>query len=122
MRLPLFFPNPTYVAKLPRRGALPLAEVCVLADVACRATGQWTERLVIMESDDKVPHGAVWAEPSGGTVRIMVPAAYSGSARARARYALGVLAYVLFDLVSRESIRGKDWTAIRRPGTGTRWA
>jgi hypothetical protein len=115
MKLPLFFPNPTYVPKLPRRGALPLAEVCALADVACRATGRWTERLVIMDSDEKLPQGAVWAEPGGGTVRVVVPAAYRRSARARARYALGVLAYVLFDLVSRESIRGKDWAAIRTP-------
>jgi len=115
MKLPLFFPHPTYVAKLPRRGALPLAKVCALAGVACRATGRWTERLVIMDSDDKLPQGAVWAEPSGGTVRIMVPSAYNGSGRARARYALGVLAYVLFDLVSRESIRGEDWTTINAP-------
>jgi hypothetical protein len=112
MTLPLFFPDPIYVPQIPRRGALPLAEVCALAGVPCRATGRWTERLVIIESDEKVPDGAVWAEPSGGTVRIIVPTAHSGSSRARARYALGVLAFVLFDAVSRASIRGQDWTAI----------
>gem|GEM_PF-2808169 len=39
----------------------------------------------------------------------------AGSPRARARLALGALAYSIMDLVARESIRGAAWAAAAPP-------
>jgi hypothetical protein len=62
------------------------------------------------------------AKPGGfGAVRVGVPKRHGRSPVHAARYALGALAYALFDGVARESIRAADWSKIEvlgRPKAG----
>lgn len=115
MTLPLFFPHPEYVPSLPRRRMRTLFELCAVAGVACRASGAWTNRPVGVGFDPQFPLGCIQAEPQRGAVRISVPEGYAASELLMARYALGAMAFALFDLVSRESIRGAGWISIAPP-------
>lgn len=113
MTLPVFFPQPRYVAELPRLGALPLAELCLQAGVPCAALGAWTQRPVVLADGGQAPW--IKAEPGDwGTVEIGVPAQRM-SPRTRAQWALGALAYVLFDGVARASIAGAAWAETEAP-------
>jgi hypothetical protein len=116
------FPPPRFVPRLRsrvlarQRRFWPLREVCARAGVLCRASGPWTERpigLVAWRSAEIV------AEASPRTavlVRVPRPIWRRGPA-ARARFALEALAYVLMDLVARESVRGRrEFRCTHRPG------
>ena len=110
MSLPLDFSVPRYVQALELAESLTLRELCRLAGVKCRASGEWTLRPV-----EAVLAGEAFieAEPGGwGRVRVGVPARHAKTPKARARYALGALAFGLFDGVARESIRGESWTRL----------
>jgi hypothetical protein len=110
--LPLFFPAPEYVVRLPASGQRrTLARLCEDAGIACRASGPWTQR------DVRVCYGQPWAAHAlpgdWAAVRLQVP----GSGVQGARQALAYLAYGLHDLVARESVRGLPWVAAAgRPG------
>ena len=113
MPLPAFFPQPRYVPKLPRAGALPVAALCEQAGVACAALGAWTQRPILIADGGIAPW--IKAEPGHwGAVEIGVPAIKTTIA-ARAQWALGVLAYVMFDGVARASIAGAPWARVERP-------
>ncbi len=114
MSLPAFWPTPKYLPMVPADGAIPLHELCERAGVPCRASGEWIKRpIVIARSDDR--DGAILVDVRHGTVRVEVPSSWGGTDALDARYALGVLAYGIFDLVARESIKGQPWARIRRP-------
>ena len=119
MSLPVFFPAPVYVRKI-RGRARPLADLCRLAGVECRAFGNWVRRPVVIRSAGDCIRVA--AEPGDwGAVEITLPRLVQ-SEREQARLALGALAYSLFDGVARASVAGHEWSRAamprgRRPGT-----
>lgn len=113
MTLPVFFPQPRFVPQLARQAALPLEALCVQAGVACAAFGAWTQRPIVLADGGQAPF--IHAEPGDwGAVVIGVPAKRATPA-ARAQWALGALAYVLFDGVARASIAGASWAKAERP-------
>ena len=114
MSLPAFWPTPKYRPFVSPDGAIPLYDLCDRAGVPCKASGEWTRRAVVMvPSDDD--DGSITVDVAHGTVAIGVPMHWGGTDVQDARYALGALAYGLFDLVARESIKGQPWAQIRRP-------
>ena len=114
MSLPAYWPTPKYVPFVPDEGAIPLHELCERAGVPCRASGEWTRRpVVIARANDE--DGNIVVDVHRGTVQVGVPTRWDGTDILAARYALGALAYGLFDLVARESITGQPWARIKRP-------
>jgi len=91
-----------------------------MAGVECRAFGKWVNRPVVIRASGDVARIA--AEPGDwGAVEITMPASIR-SKREQARFALGALAYSLFDGVARASVAGHEWSRAsmprgRRPGT-----
>lgn len=111
MTLPAFFPNVQYKARLSNEGAIPLIDLCKMAGVECLATGAWTKKPIVLTKGDAAE---ILSEPGDwGVVQITTP--NSLSQRDQARWALGALAYVLFNGVARASIAGLPWTKIREP-------
>lgn len=113
MPLPLFFPPVRYVKALDRSAAVPLERLCAMAGASCKASGAWTQRPVIVRD---AGHATPWihAEPGEwNAVEIGVPSLKSD--RERARWALGAMAFMLFDGVARASIAGEPWARIARP-------
>lgn len=94
-----------------------LRQLCMAADVPCRATGAFTQRRVFVAPGR---HLEVTAEASPKTA-VLIRMPYQMRAE-QARQALGVLAYQLMDPVARESIRGAAWAKFApkrgRPRTG----
>lgn len=117
MALPLFFPTVRYVKVIDRSGALTLERLCEVAQTRCEALGAWTRRpIVLCDAKDRSPW--LLAEPGDwGAVQIGAP--YGGDPMRQARWALGALAYVLFDGVARATVNGKDWARIERPAGRT---
>ena len=75
--------------------------------------GAWTQRPVVLADGGEAPW--IKAEPGDwGLVEIGVPAKRA-SPMARAQWALGALAYVLFDGVARASISGAAWAKAEMP-------
>ena len=113
MALPLFFPNLRDVKAVDRSGAVPLQELCVQAGTQCKALGQWTQRLVVVR-DAGEAQPWIHAEPGDwNPVEIGVPPLKTDADRAR--WALGAMAFVVFDGVARASIAGEPWAKIERP-------
>ena len=111
MSIPLFYPVAKIVAKIDCSNAISLKEVCAAAGVSCRASGDWTERSVVIEQGQ--PGIGIVVEPGyKGAVLIGLP---QMSEKSAARIALGALAYGLMDLVARESIRGASWARLSAP-------
>ena len=113
MVLPLFFPPVRYVKTIDRRAAVTLERLCAMANSRCEALGAWTQRPIVL-SDPK--DGPPWllAEPGDwGAVHVGAP--LFGDPVRQARWALGALAYVLFDGVARASVNGKEWARIEQP-------
>jgi hypothetical protein len=111
--LPLWFPDPQYVDRVDRAGAVTIERLCELAHTPCRASGAWTQRPVVLH----VLEGALapWLRAERedyGAVEIGVPP-LDGSAVEQARWALGCLAYSpLRDLVALASCKGQHWARI----------
>ena len=104
----MFFPCPRYTPHLHCRRTVTLSVLCQAAGVSCRATGLWTERPVEVVVAVEGARPSVEAQPGlSGAVRVTTPVGLNE--REAARYALAALAYALFDLVARQSIRGAAW-------------
>ncbi len=102
MSTPLFYPIVRYAPRLSRQGSrFILSELFELAGVPCKATGPSTKREIYLRKTN-TPY--ILSEPHQGAVEIGV-AASPASMRAK-EYAIAAMAYALFDLVARESIRG----------------
>jgi hypothetical protein len=113
MALPLFFPPVKFVPAVNRAGALTLQALCLQAGAACQAIGRWTQRPVVVREAGRTPPW-IHAEPGDwNAVEIGVPPLKS--AQARARWALGAMAFALFDGVARASVAGQPWARIQRP-------
>ena len=120
MSLPIFFPAPIYVRQIRGRGrGRSIEQLCQLAGVQCRAIGNWVNRRVVIRvMGDRI---SVAAEPGDwGTVAITIPESIVVE-QEQARFALGALAYSLFDGVARASVAGQAWSRAatppgRRPG------
>ena len=113
MALPLFFPPVRYVKTVNRKNALTLAALCARAGAPCNALGRWTQRPVILRPAGNAP-AWIHAEPGDwNAVEIGVPPLKSDTAHAR--WALGAMAFALFDGVARASIAGAPWAKIERP-------
>lgn len=85
---------------------MTVRRLCEMAGVSCRATGSWTDRIIVITPSDKV---GVTREPGDwGTVWISVPQGLTQLEESR--YALAYLAYGVFDPVARESVRGTAWS------------
>jgi hypothetical protein len=118
MSLPVFYPPPVYCRRI-RGRARTIEALCRLAGVECRAFGNWVHRPVVIRSlGDCI---RIAAEPGDwGVVEITLPQAVQ-SEKEQARFALGALAYSLFDGVARASVAGQEWSRAalprgRRPG------
>ena len=118
MSLPVFFPAPLYVRQI-RGRSRTIAELCRAAGVECRAIGNWVNRPVVIRAiGDSI---RIAAEPGDwGVVEIRMPASVK-SGQEQARFALGALAYSVFDGVARASVAGHEWSRAalprgRRPG------
>lgn len=110
MSLPVFFPNVRYVPSIEGQ-TTPLSQVCETAGVACAAIGRWTQRpLLILEGAEP----SITSEPDDwGVVKIVTPLGLAQ--RGQARWALGAMAYVLFDGVARASIAKQAWSRPETP-------
>ena len=114
MALPVFFAVPTYVSTI-RGKTMPLARLCVEAGVECQGVGRWIERPVIVNQAVSGELPSIQSEPNDyGVVAITVPHDCA-SALLGARWALGAMAYVLFDRVARASIAGAPWARAAVP-------
>lgn len=106
--MPMFFPVPTYVSSIDSSRGICLKDLCEKAGVRCRASGQWVDRRIHVASVEEGAAPAIEAEPgSAGAVRITTPAGITQTQSLQ--YALAAMAYSLFDLVARESIKGVAW-------------
>ena len=120
MTLPVFFAIPNYVCAI-RGTSVTLARLCVAAGVPCQGIGRWIDRPVIVNRAHTGEPPAIQSEPNDyGVVAVTVPHDCE-STLSQARWALGALAYVLFDRVARASIAGNSWARAsappgRRPG------
>ncbi len=113
MATPLFFPIPRVVERVATDHAQTLRQVLSDAGVPCRASGAWTERLIVLVRREAA---TIEKEPGDWSpVRIGVPLGLSP--RDAARYAVAAMAYGLMDVVARESIRGQSW-AVPAPPRG----
>ena len=117
MALPAFFPSIRYVPHLVGE-TTSIAKVCADAGVECAAIGEWAQRpLMVLEGEAP----SITSEPSDwGVVKIVAPLGLTQ--RNRARWALGAMAYALFDGVARASIANQNWTRValprgRKPGS-----
>lgn len=114
MTLPLFFPTVQYVKTIDRAAAIPLEKLCEQAGEQCQAFGAWTQRPIVLCTLAAGEPPWVHAEPGDwGAVEVGVPE--RGSDMLRAQWALGALAFVLFDGVARATVLGKKWAQIERP-------
>ena len=92
---------------------LPLEALCAQAGTGCAAIAAWAQRPIGLKDGGSTPWIA--AEPGDwGAVHVGVPSSRA-TGQARAQWALGALAYVLFDGVARASIAGASWAKVERP-------
>ncbi len=110
MSIPFFFPLPRVVPNINIDDAMTLRSLLESAGAQCRASGRWTERLIVLVHGES---GIERAPGDWGAVRIGIPQA--DSALAAARYAAAAMAYALMDVVARESIKGLPWTKPSAP-------
>jgi len=111
MSIPLFFPAVRYVRRLAiSKRARTLRALCETAGVECKASGNWTDRIVDLIDGDRI---LIAAEPGDwSAVQISLP---QQDQRIAARIALAVMAYVLHDLVAKQSIMGANWSRVSAP-------
>jgi hypothetical protein len=114
----LFLPHPKVVSSIDTSSAISLRELIEATGAKCRASGAWTLRPIV------VKRGALGInkEPGDWTpVEVCVDPKLSDVDAYRVAACL--MAYSLMDPVTRESIRGLDWTRPSlprgRPFTGT---
>ena len=112
MTLPLFFPAVKYIPRVVSDSSITIEELCSRAGVRCEAMGAWTQRAIVLrEAPDQ--QGWIRSEPGDwGCVELGVPG-FDNPERV-ARWALGALAFVLFDGVARATVQGKKWAEIER--------
>lgn len=122
--MPTFFIVPLYIKKaesfsLETAGVESsmhtIKELCDDARISCKATGEWVHRKVFIHHGDT----ARIAVDIDGSVAIETTKRTRSSI---AREALLLLAYGVFDLVARESVKGLPWSRATppagRPKTG----
>lgn len=109
MSTPLFYPIPKYVKKVKSESSpATIAELCEINRISCKLTGNGANRQIFIEDSEK---GFIEIEPNDGAVRIGVPSEHSSE---REKYALAAMAYAVFDLAARASVKGiKDFCEIR---------
>ena len=108
--MPLFFPSPEYVPRIEAHTPFTTEALCTLAGVACKASGPWTQRRVGIVTGDGL---RIWVAVTPG--REVLIQATQRTPQAMARFALGALAYSVFDLVARQSIAGQPWSRVAPP-------
>ena len=82
-----------------------MRQLCEAAGVPCKATGEWTKRIVCIFTSDEI--SAIREPGDWGVVWLNVP--NNLSKIDRSRFALAYLAYGVLDPVARESIKGLVW-------------
>ncbi|HMO16543.1 MAG TPA: hypothetical protein PKA63_01945 [Oligoflexia bacterium] len=106
----LFFTPCEYVKCLNIKHFLTLEELCSRAGIPCKASGEWTKRRVSIKHDDYLK---IESEPGDwGAVQITMS---RDTREKEAKLALQILAYVLHDIVARQSISGLSWAKIPLP-------
>lgn len=98
--IPVFLPKVKIVTKVKMGRELTIEELCQLANVECKVTGPSVRRIVsIFDSDELI----IEREPGElGKVGIGLKTL----AEKAEIFALGVLAYAVFDYAARETMRG----------------
>lgn len=113
MSLPVFFPPVRYVPFISDTSWVTLEDLCQHAGERCEAVGAWTQRKIVIKQARDQPSW-IKAEPGDwGAVEIGAPEL--ASSKETARWALGALAFVLFDGVARATLLNKPWARIAEP-------
>lgn len=100
--LPAFLPQAQIVKRVSRRGRrLTVGALCREAGIECRVTGPSAGRKIYVRQSSEL---CVEREP--GTLGAVAMSLDEQDEKALAVLALGILAYVVFDYVARESVRG----------------
>jgi len=100
--LPALLPQAQIVKRVSRRGrGLTVGALCREAGIECRVTGPGAGRKVYVRRSSEP---RVEREP--GTLGTVAMSLNARDEKSRAVLALGILAYVVFDYVARESVRG----------------
>ena len=114
MSLPVFFPPVRFQQSVSERG-VPLTAICAMAGVPCKALGRWVNREIIVQQAAAQGEESIVCEPGDWQKVLVVTPVDVGSDRARARWALGALAFAVFDGVARASIAGQPWARAALP-------
>ncbi len=118
MSTELWYPIPTYHLK-PRFGGLitTVRKLCATNNIQCRFEGVSAHRVIRVVKSRKP---FIECAPNQGPV--CIGTRYPVISKAAQEYALSAMAYAVFDLVARESVRGiKKFSQIRlvgRPRSG----
>lgn len=119
----LFFTHCNYVTSLKLESFFTIEELCKIAGIPCRASGSWINRKVEIRrfspndntsaNSNLLKSLKIEAEPGDwGSVRITIE---KDNKKNEARMALLILAYVLHDLVAKQSVAGYPWAKIPPP-------
>ena len=79
MSIPLFFPAVHYVPRLKRTATvMTLRALCDQAGVACKASGAWTDRVIMLSASNAL---RIVAEPGDGSAVLIavMRSAYQGA-------------------------------------------
>lgn len=112
MNFPLFYPTIEFAASLPEQGhSLSIQQLCEENQIPCKFTGFSAQRKIHLKRSKRF---LTVCEPFQGSVLIETP--WSPFSKKAKRYALAVMAYSVFDLVARESVRYLDLNRIAKRG------
>ena len=114
MSLPVFFPPVRFQRAIVESG-IPLSALCQLAGVHCKAIGRWVNREIVVRQANAPGDESIVCEPGDWQKVLIATPVGVASDQARARWALGALAFAVFDGVARASIAGQPWARAAMP-------
>ena len=114
MSLPVFFPPVRFQRSIVESG-IPLSALCQLAGVPCKAVGRWVNREIVVRQANAPGDESIICEPGDWQKVLITTPVGVANGQARARWALGALAFAIFDGVARASIAGQPWARAAMP-------
>ena len=114
MSLPVFFPPVRFQRSIVESG-IPLSALCQLAGVHCKAIGRWVNREIVVRQANAPGEESIVCEPGDWQKVLITTPVGVANDQARARWALGALAFAIFDGVARASIAGQAWARAAMP-------
>lgn len=114
MSLPVFFPPVRFQRAIVESG-IPLSALCQLAGLHCKAIGRWVNREIVVRQANASAEESIVCEPGDWQKVLIATPIGVANDQARARWALGALAFAIFDGVARASIAGQPWARAAMP-------